>query len=97
MTTDRLNARLPKPLAQHVNRMIAKETGKYENPSEYIRDLIRRDMERTEASDVKGSIVQGYLDFAEGRFFKSTGNFHEDMEILEEKEKNGWSAKQAAE
>ncbi len=41
----RLNATLPDPLALHVGEM----TGKgalYETPSEFIRDLVRRHMER---------------------------------------------------
>lgn len=46
----RLNTTLPDPLARYVAEM----TGKgalYETPSEFIRDLVRRHMERTEARE----------------------------------------------
>ena len=42
---ERINARLSQPLAEFVDRMVG-EAGLYETPSEYVRDLIRRDMER---------------------------------------------------
>ncbi len=46
----RLNTTLPDPLAVYVSQV----TGKgalYETPSEFIRDLIRRHMERAEAKE----------------------------------------------
>ena len=46
----RLNATLPDPLALYVAEM----TGKgalYETPSEFIRDLVRRHMERTQGQE----------------------------------------------
>ena len=42
----RINATLPEPLARFVAQMTG-ETGLYETPSEFIRDLIRRHMEKT--------------------------------------------------
>lgn len=42
---ERINARRSQPLAEFVDRMVG-EAGLYETPSEYVRDLIRRDMER---------------------------------------------------
>lgn len=42
----RLNATLPPKLAEFVS-MIIGETGLYETPSEFVRDLIRRYMEST--------------------------------------------------
>lgn len=39
----RLNVRVKGPLALHVQQRIG-DNGLYENPSEYIRDLIRHDM-----------------------------------------------------
>jgi antitoxin ParD1/3/4 len=41
----RLNATLPEPLAQFVAQMTG-EHGLYETPSEFVRDLIRRHMEK---------------------------------------------------
>lgn len=78
MAKDRLNARLPEPLAKHVESMVAENGGTYETPSEYIRDLIRRDMEKRNSS--VESILEGYQDLAAGRTFKSTGSFKKDLE-----------------
>jgi Arc/MetJ-type ribon-helix-helix transcriptional regulator len=56
----RLNTTLPDPLALYVGEM----TGKgalYETPSEFIRDLVRRHMERTlehESKDIRAMLVQ---------------------------------------
>lgn len=46
----RLNATLPEPLAQFVGE-ITGEGGLYETPSEFVRDLIRRFMEKTAATE----------------------------------------------
>jgi len=44
----RVNARLSGPLDAYVDLMVG-ENGLYETPSEYIRDLLRRNMERRAA------------------------------------------------
>ncbi len=44
MVSNRVNAHLPEPLALHVARVVGPK-GLYETPSDYIRSLIRRDME----------------------------------------------------
>jgi antitoxin ParD1/3/4 len=46
----RLNATLPEPLARFVGEVTG-EGGLYETPSELVRDLIRRYMERVQQSD----------------------------------------------
>jgi Arc/MetJ-type ribon-helix-helix transcriptional regulator len=46
----RLNATLPESLARHVAEMTG-DGGLYETPSEFVRDLIRRDMEKMAASE----------------------------------------------
>ncbi|AMN47291.1 CopG family transcriptional regulator [Steroidobacter denitrificans] len=85
----RINARLSRPLAEFVSRMVG-ETGLYETPSEYIRDLIRRDMERREGQFLQDTILTGYRDLAAGRIFESSGDFKADMAVLDQKETNGW-------
>ena len=55
MTTEptpvrRLNATLPEPLARFVAEMTG-ENGLYETPSEFVRDLIRRQMERVASAE----------------------------------------------
>lgn len=88
--SDRINARLTQPLAEFVDRMVGEE-GLYETPSEYVRDLIRRDMERRDAHVVQESIFAAYNDLAAGRVFASTGDFAADMAELERREADGWS------
>ena len=81
--SERLNARLSRPLAEFVHRMVG-EAGLYETPSEYVRDLIRRDMERRDGQFVQDAILAGYRDLAAGRIFASSGNFKADMAALDE-------------
>ena len=88
--TTRINARLSGPLADYVDRMVGAQ-GLYETPSEYIRDLIRRDMERRALHAEQDAILEGYTDLAAGRVFASSGNFETDMKTLAEREANGWS------
>jgi antitoxin ParD1/3/4 len=87
--SERINARLSKPLAEFVERMVG-ETGLYETPSEYVRDLIRRDMERRESQFVQDAILAGYHDLVAGRMFESSGDFKADMALLDQKEADGW-------
>ena len=87
--SDRINARLSQPLAEFVARMVG-VSGLYETPSEYIRDLIRRDMERREGQMAQDALLGGYRDLATGRSFASSGNFKADMKTLAQKEQEGW-------
>jgi len=87
--SERINARLSQPLAEFVNRMVG-ESGLYETPSEYVRDLIRHDMERREGGLLQEAVLAGYRDLAAGRLFESSGDFKADMEMLERKEAHGW-------
>lgn len=87
MTTERINARLPISLAKHVEKMI---NDFYETPSEYIRDLIRRDLEKFELYQAKEQILQGYKDASQGNYFKSSGDFKQDLQEFNNREQNGW-------
>lgn len=88
-TSDRINARLSQPLAEFVARMVG-VSGLYETPSEYIRDLIRRDMERREGQLAQYTILAGYRDLAAGKSFTSSGDFKTDMKMLDKKEAEDW-------
>ena len=88
-TSDRINARLSGALSEFVSRMVG-EAGLYETPSEYVRDLIRRDMERREGQLAQESILAGYRDMATGRTFESSGDFKADMKTLAKKEAKDW-------
>lgn len=85
----RINARLARPLAEFVHRMVG-EAGLYETPSEYVRDLIRRDMERRDGQMAQDAILSGYRDQAAGRVLVSSGDFKTDMEALDRKQADGW-------
>ena len=89
MALGRINARLSRPLAEYVAGLVG-EAGLYETPSEYVRDLIRRDMEQREGRTVRDAILSGYRDLADGAIFASTGDFQQDMRVLAEKEAGGW-------
>ena len=80
MESTRINARLSKPLAAYVARMVG-EDGLYETPSEYIRDLIRRDMTKNPAHADAQKILQGYRDIAAGRYVASTGSYPKDKKL----------------
>ncbi len=86
----RISARLTDPLAQHVERVVG-PNGLYKTPDEYVRALIRRDME-SEAYQVYSAILEGFQDIADGRYFKSSGDWEEDKKIFEEKEAQGWKS-----
>lgn len=86
--SDRINARLPKPLADHVSRMVGQDSI-YETPSEYIRSLIRKDME-SEYAEVYSSIIEGFRDIKAERYVQSTGNWKKDKELFKKKEAEGW-------
>ncbi len=89
MASDRVNARLPESLAQHVARVVGAK-GMYETPSEYVRSLIRRDME-ADVFQIYSSIIEGFEDIAEGRYFESTGDWEKDKKIFKQKEAEDWS------
>lgn len=63
----RINVRVRGPMSRYLQRQIGPQ-GIYENQSEYIRDLIRHDMEKEEQYDIKGSLLQGYADLAAGNY-----------------------------
>ena len=86
--SDRVNARLSKPLAEHVSRMVGTDS-MFETPSEYIRSLIRRDME-SDSSQVYAKIIEGFENIDQGHFFESTGDWKKDKEIFKKKEADGW-------
>ncbi len=81
----RISVRLPKPLAEFVAFMVG-ESSLYETPSEYVCDLIRRDMERREGSVAQDAILAGYRDLAAGRMIESSGDFRKDLQSLADKE-----------
>ena len=62
--TSSLNVQLTKELRRHIDARTG-NTGVYATPSEYIRDLVRRDMEDW---TVVSSVVQGLREVRKGEF-----------------------------
>lgn len=103
MSDKRINTRLTNVLYEHVRRVSGPD-GLYETPSEYVRDLIRRDMREApvapreeldfsdmpEPENLADHIKEGFRDFAEGRFIVGSGDIFADLALAREKEKNGW-------
>jgi len=85
---DRINARLTKPLAEHVDKMVG-ESGLFETPSEYIRSLIRRDM-HSDAGYIRHTLTQGFEDVLAGRTFESTGDWEVDKKRYAKAKVDGW-------
>jgi len=83
---ERINARLSQTLAEFVDRMVG-EAGLYETPSEYVRDMERRD-----GQFVQDATLAGCRDLAAGRVFASSGDFKSDMAVLDRQEADGWKA-----
>jgi antitoxin ParD1/3/4 len=88
VASDRINTKLSRALAEFVEGLVG-DTGLYETPSEYVRDVIRRDMEQRETGTVHEAVLSGYRDLADGAAFESTGDFRQDMRKLTEKEADG--------
>ena len=63
----RLNATLPDPLAIYVAEMTGKDA-LYETPSEFIRDLVRRHMEKTQEQEHKDIHTQLKLSLRENEY-----------------------------
>lgn len=87
MNQIRLNVRIEGVMADHVDGLIEQKL--YNNQSEYVRDLIRHDIEKRIGGVVE-AISEGKADMLAGRIFKSSGKFEDDVQMFEEKEKNGW-------
>lgn len=65
----RINVRVRGPMAAHVQNIIGPQ-GMYESQSEYIRDLIRRDMGQNEDTRLSASIDRAIRDIEEGNYQK---------------------------
>ena len=70
----RLSVRLKGPLAVHADKQV--NSALYESHSEYVRDLIRRDMSGRDY-DLREAILQGYGDVGAGRYSEDLS--HDDI------------------
>lgn len=67
-----LSVTLTDELRAYIERQAGDGT-MYATPSEYIRDLIRKDREANEAEAFRQSVLKGYEDLGAGRFSKYEG------------------------
>ena len=75
----RINVRVRGPMAAHVHNVIGPQ-GMYESQSEYIRDLIRRDMGYSaEAKDMRRIVRNGFAQLGMGDFEEATEESHEEI------------------
>ncbi|MFN8694480.1 MAG: CopG family transcriptional regulator [Holosporales bacterium] len=90
MAIEHLNTPLPAALGAFVAN-ITGASGSFSDADEYIRDLIRRDMERREILWSHPAIEEGFRDLADGRVFSSTFDFKTDMAELDKREAEAWT------
>nr|VFJ91717.1 MAG: antitoxin ParD1/3/4 [Candidatus Kentron sp. LFY]VFJ94231.1 MAG: antitoxin ParD1/3/4 [Candidatus Kentron sp. LFY] len=89
MTASNISAVLTPRLKEHVERVVG-SMGLYENPGEYIRDLIRRDL-NSPTYHVYREILEGFKDIKKKRYIKSTGDWEKDKALFEKREHENWS------
>ena len=63
----RLNVRVKGALADHVENLVGPQ-GLYENQSEYLRDLIRKDMYQKDGDSLRREIQASYAQLSKGDF-----------------------------
>ncbi len=74
------------PLTDELKQFVVNQTGKgtlYSTPSEYIRDLIRHEIERQKAAKLRNSIIEGYQDILNEEVVKFSGNIENDLKMRE--------------
>lgn len=75
----RINVRVRGPMAKHVQNIIG-PAGMYESQSEYIRDLIRRDMGySSEIEDMRRIVRNGFTQLGVGDFQEATTESHDEI------------------
>nr|VFJ65021.1 MAG: hypothetical protein BECKFM1743A_GA0114220_103714 [Candidatus Kentron sp. FM]VFJ67011.1 MAG: hypothetical protein BECKFM1743C_GA0114222_104432 [Candidatus Kentron sp. FM]VFK14275.1 MAG: hypothetical protein BECKFM1743B_GA0114221_103144 [Candidatus Kentron sp. FM] len=89
MTASSINADLTPTLKEHVERVV-NSMGLYESTGEYIRDLIRKDL-NSPTYHVYQEILEGFRDVKEGRYIKSTGDWEKDKVLFEKRDREDWS------
>ena len=76
--TESLNIALTEKMKRFITSQVGNET-LYSTPSEYVRDLIRRDQDRIEAAKLRNAIIEGYQDVIHGRTSEFSGDLMADL------------------
>ncbi len=70
------------PLTDELKQFVINQSGEgtlYSTPSEYVRDLIRHEVERKKAADLRNSIIEGYQDIIQGKTVEFSGDLNADL------------------
>jgi len=69
-------------LTDELKKFIQSESGNgtlFSTPSEYVRNLIRQEKTKKEASELRQGIIEGYQNAIHGRTIKFSGDLKSDM------------------
>ena len=69
-------------LTDELKKFIYSQSGEgtlFSTPSEYVRDLIRHEKERREATEFRKGVLEGYQDAIHGRSVKFSGDLKADL------------------
>ncbi len=61
----------------------------YATPSEFLRDILRKEKERKEAAELRDAILEGYDDVSKGRVTEYKGNVRDLIKASRQREKRG--------
>ena len=59
----------------------------YATPSEFLRDILRKEKERREAAELRDAILEGYGDVIKGRVTEYKGSVRDLIKISRKREK----------
>lgn len=86
----KLSNSLNLPLTDELKKFVTESSGSgtlYSTPSEFVRDLIRREKRSQEALALRTSIIEGYQDAIQGRTLEFSGDLKSDLKRYKELKK----------
>lgn len=86
----KLSNSLNLPLTDELKKFVNESSGSgtlYSTPSEFVRDLIRREKQSREAMDLRASIIEGYQDSIQNRTLDFSGDLKADLKRYKELKK----------
>ncbi len=78
----KLSHSLNLPLTDELKKFINESSGQgtlYSTPSEFVRDLIRKEKRNQEALALRASIIEGYQDAIQDRTLEFSGDLRSDL------------------
>lgn len=80
-------------LTQELRDFIDNQSGEgtlYATPSEFLRDIIRREKARIEAATMRDAILEGYDDLISGRSLHFSGDLRSLVKEAKKRDNLGW-------